>query len=180
MPSYAPDADIFSYEHEPRTCLLNPTNAVGPMGAGLAKAFAQRYAGLADAYSKACKEGKVAAGGIYPIRIDPAQMQISPDGELIVVNIATKDHWRDPSRIEWVQQGMRSLAHRVDPTLVQQVIVPQLGCGLGGLQWPDVARAIAPAVAAIKSKGIDVILCGPDPALSKKPTEPPGPGGMFT
>lgn len=59
-----------------------------------------------------------------------------------ILNFATKDHWRNPSRIEWIEAGMRSLLCVVANEGIESVAIPALGCGLGGLQWSEVEAVI--------------------------------------
>lgn len=52
---------------------------------------------------------------------------------------ATKDHWKDPSQIGWVESILEDLTHRL--TMVREpmtVCLPAIGCGLGGLPWDPV------------------------------------------
>ena len=55
--------------------------------------------------------------------------------------VATKDHWRNPTRLDWVNTGLRNLRRCV---LVNEpvIAIPALGCGLGGLDWADVKPLI--------------------------------------
>jgi hypothetical protein len=54
---------------------------------------------------------------------------------------ATKQHWRDPSKPEWIQQ----LIQETLPAAIQQYdltmpVIPALGCGNGGISWEVVRR----------------------------------------
>ena len=166
MVAYNTGADIFAHEHRHNAAIVNPTNAIGPMGAGLARAFAQRYVGLQELYKGACQGGHVDAGGIFPARVNPMTGCVDKNGSLSVINLATKHHWRNPSRLEWIEQGLKSLADQiVQRTLptgpVSALAIPQLGCGLGGLDWSEVAAVIEPHAQRIEETGVEVTICGP-------------------
>jgi O-acetyl-ADP-ribose deacetylase (regulator of RNase III) len=108
--------------------LVCPTNTVGVMGAGLALQFRQRFPGLDTAYNGACRRGEHDA--MHPF--------VWQHGGPIVVCLATKRHWRDPSRLEDVEACIRALAAWLAGEPRHRVAVPPLGCGLGGLRFDDV------------------------------------------
>lgn len=100
------------------------------MGAGVAKAFKERYGdAILRPYAQAIRNGALKAGGV--------QMLTMPDGQ-VVANLATKQDWRDPSRIEWVESGLAKLAAEMKAAGHRSVALPPPGCGNGGLDWKDV------------------------------------------
>lgn len=119
--------DIFQAD---TTVIVCPTNTVGVMGAGLAKAFRNRFPGLLDAYRVACQSGEHTT--------ERAWLWTAPNGQ-VVACVASKLHWRDPARIEYVQAGLESLRDQLNGC---SVALPRIGAGLGGLHWPDVRQVI--------------------------------------
>lgn len=113
--------------------LVNPVNCVGASGAGLAKRFAFRWPGYERTYRAACKRGQVKLGevGWFPIE----------DGRRIIA-FPTKDHWRNPSQIEWIKGGLKSLHDLIERDGIKSIAIPALGCGNGGLRWSDVRYEI--------------------------------------
>ena len=107
-----------------------PVNTVGVMGAGLAKAAAGRWPGLRAAHKRWCAlrqyGGAVQHSGIGPI-----------------VFAATKEHWRNPSKLTWVVDCLR----RLQACDASSLAIPMLGCGLGGLPESDVMDRIERAFA---------------------------------
>lgn len=100
------------------------------MGAGVAKAFKERYGdAILRPYAQAIRSGALRAGGV--------QMLTMPDGQ-VVANLATKQDWRDPSRMEWVESGLAKLAAEMKAAGHRSVALPPPGCGNGGLDWKDV------------------------------------------
>ena len=113
--------------------LVNPVNCVGVMGKGLAKAFADRFPTILPPYQAACRERRLRPGQV--------QFLTLPDGR-VIANLPTKDHWRDPSRIEWVRDGLAALRLKVLDRGLSSIAIPPLGAGLGGLRWRDVRSEI--------------------------------------
>ena len=112
--------------------LVIPVNTVGVTGAGLAKAWAKYAPDNARTYREFCAAPPVPFEGG-----DILMMSGTPP----TILVATKEHWRNPSRLEWIETGARHLAERSREPINIPILIPQLGCGLGGLDWPDV-RAI--------------------------------------
>lgn len=114
-------------------CLVNPVNCVGVPGAGLAKAFCDRWPGPVGEYVAFCESGKMRPGMVHDA--------LMGDGRRIL-SIATKRHWREPSRLADVNLGLLALAAYCRETPVSSVALPALGCGLGGLYRRDVAKLV--------------------------------------
>ncbi len=119
--------------------LVNTVNCVGVMGKGLALQFKQAFPDNFAAYKAACKDGQINSGSIF----------VHITGKLLnpryVMNFPTKRHWRDRSRREDIQSGLRSLTSDVERLQIQAIAIPPLGCGLGGLDWGDVKPMIVDA-----------------------------------
>ena len=81
--------------------LVNTVNCVGVMGKGVALQFKSRFPENYVAYRDYCSRGGLRPGLIFPYYDDRANIWI--------LNVATKDHWRNPSRIEWVKFGIRMI-----------------------------------------------------------------------
>ena len=133
--------------------LVNPVNTVGVMGAGLAKQFATRWPAMVSDYQQACRSGDLRPGTVHAwlnpraIPAEPTSVACDEHGPLWdsswvtprwIVNVPTKRHWRDPSRLDDVEQGVAALAAWIAAVRPSWVAVPALGCGLGGLPWPQV------------------------------------------
>ncbi len=116
----------------PVEALVNPVNCVGVMGKGLALAFAKRYPEVDRAYVADCRAGRFSPGAV---RAYPTDALVGPS---TVICVATKDHWRHPSKLEWIRSGLASLGVLLEVEGIASVAIPALGCGLGGLSWPVV------------------------------------------
>lgn len=111
--------------------IVNTVNCVGVMGKGLALQFKQRYPANFFAYRKACSG---------PNRLCPGGMFITHNaGGPWIINFATKNHWRDPSQLSWIEDGIPKLRQWLDShPEVHSIAIPKLGCSLGQLSWEQV------------------------------------------
>jgi len=117
--------------------LVNTVNCVGVMGCGVALAFKKRYKDMFSVYRKICKEGTLEPGGVWKYRV------CSETDEKIILNLATKDHWRNASKYKYVENGLKNLRnHLLKLPPGTKVAVPALGCGHGGLFWDVVSSLI--------------------------------------
>lgn len=120
--------------------LVNPVNAVGVMGKGLALHFKQMFPDCYVAYRNAVAAGEVKVGRMHVVHRSGVPR--------IIFNFPTKDHWRRPSRIEYVRDGLSDLVAQVRITKIKSIAVPALGCGNGGLDWdlvrPLIVEALGP------------------------------------
>jgi O-acetyl-ADP-ribose deacetylase (regulator of RNase III) len=120
--------------------LVNTVNTAGVMGKGIALQFKQRFPANFVAYAQACKLGQVQTGHMFVT--EPGELT----GPRWVVNFPTKQHWRDPSRMEWVADGLQDLRSFLVSNAVESIALPALGAGLGGLPWAAVRGHIEAAL----------------------------------
>lgn len=117
--------------------LVNTVNTVGVMGKGIALMFKERFPKNMTAYARACKAKEVVTGKVFITETDELM------GPKWVVNFPTKRHWRHPSKLEWIEEGLEDLKSFIRDKHVQSIAIPPLGSGNGGLDWEVVKRAIA-------------------------------------
>jgi O-acetyl-ADP-ribose deacetylase (regulator of RNase III) len=133
--------------------LVNPVNCVGFMGKGLALQFKKAYPDNFEAYRTACEAGAV----------KPGSMLIFEIGSLInpryIINFPTKRHWKEKSRIEDIESGLKSLVEDVRQRNISSIAVPPLGCGLGGQKWSVVRPMIEKAFSELSA--VQVLLFEP-------------------
>lgn len=140
--------------------LVNPVNCVGVMGAGLALQFKRAWPDNFNAYAQACKAGQVRPGKVFVVDL-AAHGQTSPRW---IMNFPTKRHWRDASRLEDIDAGLRDLVHQVREIGVRSLAIPPLGCGLGGLDWTQVRPRIMTSMQLLPQ--VKVLVFRPHPAMS--------------
>lgn len=112
----------------PAQTLVNTVNCVGVMGKGIAKAFRERYPAMFEAYKRLC-DNKL---------LQPGILWLWQGEDHSVLNFPTKVHWRSPSRIEWIEQGLQKFVASYEARGITSISFPRLGCGNGGLDWAEV------------------------------------------
>ena len=135
--------DIFNSECQ---ALVNPVNCVGVMGKGLALQFKIKMpAYYFLEYKKECH------GGLYLPGV-PRYVEVKSRFCEAVVNFPTKEHWRHPSRIEWIKIGAGHLRDLIRQHQIKSIAVPPLGAGLGGLNSKDVLEVLTEKLADLNCK----------------------------
>lgn len=123
--------------------LVNTVNTVGVSGKGIALMFKESYPANFKAYQAASKSGCLSPGGLF---ITERHDMLGPH---FIVNFATKNHWRHPSRLEWIRLGLASLRDEIRRLGIRSIAIPPLGAGNGGLDWSDVRSLIAESLADV-------------------------------
>lgn len=112
----------------PAQTLVNTVNCVGVMGKGLAHAFKEREPDMFRSYKRICDQHA----------LEPGKLWLWRGKDSWVLNFPTKDHWRNSSRIEWIEQGLAKFVSAYADQGISEISFPQLGCGNGNLDWSDV------------------------------------------
>jgi O-acetyl-ADP-ribose deacetylase (regulator of RNase III) len=132
--------------------LVNTVNTVGVMGKGIALMFKEKFPENYRLYEAACKAGEVKVGHVT------ATERSDMYGPKWIVNFPTKQHWRNPSKLEWIAAGLRDLRRFILTHKVQSIAIPPLGAGNGGLNWNAVKPLIEEALGDLP---MDVIVYEP-------------------
>jgi O-acetyl-ADP-ribose deacetylase (regulator of RNase III) len=115
----------------------------GVMGAGIAKEFSSRWPEMFYAYKALCRSGDFSLGSYmrYEVPVDP---QTSPRLEF-VYNLCTQVASGADARLDAIDAAVRSALVDAAERRIWSLALPQIGCGIGGLQWPDVRTVLAAA-----------------------------------
>lgn len=105
--------------------IVNTVNCVGVMGKGIALEFKKRYPDMFMEYVLKCDRGEVKPGIPYVYQRDGVS----------ILNFPTKDHWRSPSRLSYVVEGLEWFVQNYRNYHITSIAFPPLGCGNGGLSW---------------------------------------------
>jgi len=132
--------------------LVNTVNTVGVMGKGIALMFKERFDENFRRYAAACKAKEVQTGKMFVTPVHEL------DGPRWIVNFPTKQHWRAPSRMEWVVDGLQDLRRFLIEQQVKSIAIPPLGAGNGGLEWAEVREQIERALGDLD---IDILVFEP-------------------
>lgn len=110
------------------------------MGKGIALMFKETFPENFKVYEAACKSGDMQIG----------RMLVTERKDLMgpkwIINFPTKKHWRHPSKIEWIIDGLKDLKKVIAEMGIRSVALPPLGSGNGGLDWKDVRPMIEAAL----------------------------------
>ena len=138
--------DIFDAEVE---ALVNPVNCVGVAGAGLAKAFKERYPVIFSMYARFCTYRLLYPGRVLTVGLGADQKS------RCIIHFPTKRHWKDKTRIEDIIIGIDALISELNRFGIRSAAIPALGCGLGELRWSVVATLLS--LAFEKRTDIDAV-----------------------
>ena len=166
--------------------LVNTVNCEGVMGKGIAKQFKDKYKStlMFKCYQHACKYWDIKAnntilnegGDIYFWYFTKANIDNNwlPFENLFdkvhglnsndapphhVLHFATKEFWRNPSKLEWIERGLYNFAERdyewqgehfkfwnMGPDTwtegMKTIAWPKLGCTNGGLDWENQVKPL--------------------------------------
>lgn len=82
-------------------------------------------------YKNLCDEGKFNVG----------QLWLWKGSDQWVLNFPTKKHWKAPSRLEYIEAGLKKFVENYEERGIREIAFPRLGCGNGGLEW-DVVKPL--------------------------------------
>ena len=123
------------------TIRINTVNCEGVMGKGIALLFKERYPVMFAQYRAACLAGELKPGGLW--LWSPGMMGVlNRTDQTTIINFATKDKWREPSRYIWIVAGLVKLRDYLKTTPNAIVTIPALGSSNGKLEWDKVKQLI--------------------------------------
>jgi O-acetyl-ADP-ribose deacetylase (regulator of RNase III) len=120
----------------PVEAVVNTVNTVGVMGKGIALMFKEAFPDNFARYDAACKQQRVHIGHMFVTE------NLRFEGPRWIINFPTKKHWRHPSKLEWIEEGLHDLKRVIREKDIKSIAVPPLGCGNGGLEWESVKPLI--------------------------------------
>jgi O-acetyl-ADP-ribose deacetylase (regulator of RNase III) len=123
--------------------LVNAVNTAGVMGKGLALQFKKAYPEMFRDYVRVCKVGLLQIGVMHVYE------QAHGAQPRYLINFPTKEQWRSPSKVAYIEKGLAALVSEVKQREIRSIAIPALGCGLGGLEWDEVYPLIQAAFAEL-------------------------------
>lgn len=100
------------------------------MGAGVAKAFRDRFNGIDNIFGKI-----VSCYGNH--------VWVVKHSKLNIVSFPTKHHWRNASDLRLIKRSAEELMLAIENNKWNNVALPRPGCSNGGLHWTDVTKVIS-------------------------------------
>ena len=119
----------------PAQVLVNTVNTVGVMGKGIALEFKRLFPEMYRRYRDLCERGQLDIGMLWLYK--------TPNKW--VLNFPTKRHWRHPSRVDYVQAGLKKFVESYPDLGIHSIAFPPLGCGNGQLDFESQVKPLMEA-----------------------------------
>lgn len=113
--------------------VVNPVNIVGVHGKGVAYVLFAKFPEATKKYYRVCRNRTLKTG-----TVDDAVI----DGGRYMVFFPSKEHWRNPSKMAYIEEGLGALKTWIQEKGIDSIAIPALGCGEGGLDWKIVKHHI--------------------------------------
>lgn len=111
--------------------IVNTVNCAGVMGAGIAREMRFRYPDMFERYRVAAELGRIVIG----------QVHLDQECAPWILNFPTKKHWRHPSRLTYLRQGLEAFRRRSQEGDFTSIAFPLLGAAHGGIE-PEVSKGL--------------------------------------
>jgi len=122
------------FNAEDGVAIAHGCNCQGVMGAGIALQFKNRYPEMFEWYKFKCQHKDFSPGDAF---VWKGKNYIGRVEDRYILNLATQDRPGPYARLEWIDQSLRS-AIKTFGEAVPTIAMPNIGCGIGGLDWEDV------------------------------------------
>ena len=126
--------------------LVNTVNCIGVMGKGIALECKLGFPGMFEKYKEFC-EKKL---------IKPGSLQLWNSSKPWVLNFPTKIHWKDPSKIEYLEKGLNKFNNEYSKKSITSIAFPLLGASLGGLSEELVYKTMIKYLEPLKNIDIEI------------------------
>ena len=113
--------NIWTTKHK---VLVNTVNCEGVMGAGIALESSLRYPEMYARYKRICEDGNLNIGNLWIYK---------DSNPYWIMNFPTKKSWKLPSRIEYLELGLKKFVETYKEKEVDSIAFPLLGAANGGL-----------------------------------------------
>lgn len=110
--------------------LVNTVNCVGVMGKGIALVHKLRYPQMYKEYKEHCNNKLIKTGLLW--------LYTKQENAPWILNFPTKFHWKYPSKIEWIEQGLQKFVETYEKKGITSIAFPLLGTHNGGLEIDEV------------------------------------------
>jgi O-acetyl-ADP-ribose deacetylase (regulator of RNase III) len=112
--------------------IVNTVNCVGVMGKGIAFVHRLRYPRMYEEYKEHCKNKLIKIGSLW--------LYTKQENAPWILSFPTKFHWKYPSKIEWIEQGLQKFVETYRKKGVTSIAFPLLGTHNGGLDTDEVKK----------------------------------------
>jgi O-acetyl-ADP-ribose deacetylase (regulator of RNase III) len=130
MITYIEEGDIFkidgiyNYAHG--------CNCAGAMGKGIAVQFKEKFPKMYKEYKRMCLEKEFGLGDVFEYDY----------GTGYVFNLGTQLTWRTKADLKAIEQSLKKMLSFAVDNGIEDIALPKIGSGLGGLQWEEVKNIL--------------------------------------
>jgi O-acetyl-ADP-ribose deacetylase (regulator of RNase III) len=108
--------------------IVNTTNCVGVMGAGIALEYRLRYPEMYQRYLTLCESNAIDIGILWIYKINEKKW---------ILNFPTKKDWKLPSKVEYLHRGLQKFLDTYKSKKIESVAFPILGSDKGKLSQEE-------------------------------------------
>ena len=126
--------------------LVNTVNCMGVMGKGIALECKLRFPDMFEKYKEFCEKKLII----------PGSLQLWSNSKPWVLNFPTKAHWKDPSKIEYLEKGLDKFKSEYSKKNITSIAFPLLGASLGGLSEELVYKTMIKYLEPLKNIDIEI------------------------
>ena len=101
------------------------------MGKGIALEYKKRFPDMFLRYKELCGKKLIRPGILWLYKADNKW----------ILNFPTKDHWKNPSKIEYLESGLTKFLNTYKNKGITSIAFPLLGASNGGID-PDVSLEV--------------------------------------
>ena len=132
--------------------VVNTVNCVGAMGKGIALDFKLRFPEMFKEYQQICFRHLLKPGQILPYT----------KSKPIILNFAIKDNWKDPSRVEWIEETLQKFVDNYHSMGITSVAFPWMGAMNGGLPFETIQELTRKYLSNLEDIAVEVYEFDPD------------------
>lgn len=132
--------------------VVNTVNCVGAMGKGIALDFKLRFPEMFKEYQKICFKQILKPGQILPYR----------KSKPIILNFAIKDDWKNPSKVEWIEETLQKFVLNYKTMGITSIAFPWMGAMNGGIPLETIKELTRKYLSNLPDIDIEVYDFDPD------------------
>ena len=107
-------------------CLVNTVNCVGAMGKGIALEMSLRFPEMEKEYKEKCARHEIEIGKLWLYK--------EPESGQKILNFPTKFNFRYPSKMSYIEDGLRYFSEHYHEYDIESIAFPLLGAANGKLE----------------------------------------------
>ena len=132
--------------------LAHGCNCRGVMGAGIARSFRDRWPVMYAEYRERCQDGRFILGEVFAYETGDW-----PTNGLVIFNLATQLDPGPHANLYAIEQSVTTMLALARERVVEEVALPRIGAGIGGLDWAEVQRTLEACAAKVPE--VSLVVC---------------------